>query len=79
MALSYYHLSIMSKKTFKAGEFSLHIITSLGGVMIVKLVDKLTKEVVEQRVFTEVDNEFEDYLESVGIKPERVINYLNDK
>jgi hypothetical protein len=47
--------------------------------MIVKLVDKLTKEVVEQRVFTEVDNEFEDYLESVGIKPERVRNYLNDK
>ena len=79
MALSYYHLLIMSKKTFKTGEFSLHLITSLGGVMIVKLVDKLTKEVVEQRVFTEVDNEFEDYLESVGIKPERVINYLNDK
>ena len=79
MDLSYYHLSIMSKKTFKTGEFSLHLITSLGGVMIVKLVDKLTKEVVEQRVFTEVDNEFEDYLESVGIKPERVINYLNDK
>lgn len=69
----------MSKKTFKAGEFSLHIITSLGGVMIVKLVDKFTKEVVEQRVFTEVDSEFEDYLESVGVKPDKVINYLNDK
>ena len=69
----------MSKKTFKAGEFSLHIITSLGGVMIVKLVDKFTKEVVEQRVFTEVDSELEDYLESVGVKPDKVINYLNDK
>lgn len=69
----------MSKKTFKTGEFSLHLITSLGGVMIVKLVDKFTKEVVEQRVFTEVDSEFEDYLESVGVKPDKVINYLNDK
>lgn len=69
----------MSKKTFKTGEFSLHLITSLGGVMIVKLVDKFTKEVVEQRIFTEVDSEFEDYLESVGVKPEKVINYLNAK
>lgn len=69
----------MSKKTFKTGEYSLHLITSLGGVMIVKLVDKFTKEVVEQRVFTEVDSEFEDYLESVGVKPDKVINYLNDK
>jgi hypothetical protein len=69
----------MSKKTFKSGEYTLHLITSLGGVMIVKLVDKLTKEVVEQRVFTCIDNELEDYLESVGIKPERVINYLNEK
>lgn len=69
----------MSKKTFKSGDFSLQLITSLGGVMIVKLVDKLTKEVVEQRVFTCIDNELEDYLESVGIKPERVINYLNEK
>jgi len=69
----------MSKKTFKSGDFSLQLITSLGGVMIVKLVDKLTKEVIEQRVFTCIDNELEDYLESVGIKPERVINYLNAK
>jgi len=69
----------MSKKTFKSGEYTLHLITSLGGVMIVKLVDKLTKEVVEQRVFTEVGNDLVDYLESVGIKPERVINYLNEK
>jgi hypothetical protein len=69
----------MSKKTFKTGDFSLHLITSLGGVMIVKLVDKLTKELIEQRVFTEVNHELEDYLESVGMKPEKVINYLNTK
>ncbi len=69
----------MSKKTFKNGEYSIHLITSLGGVMIVKLVDKLTKEIVEQRVFTEVGDDMVDYLESVGIKPERVINYLNAK
>ncbi len=69
----------MSKKTFKSGDFSLQLITSLGGVMIVKLVDKLTKEIVEQRVFTEVGDDMVDYLESVGIKPERVINYLNAK
>ena len=79
MALSFYHLLIMSKKTFKSGEYTLHLITSLGGVMIVKLVDKLTKEVVDQRVFTSVDHDLEDYLMSVGIKPERVINYLNEK
>lgn len=69
----------MSKKTFKSGEYTLHLLTSLGGVMIVKLVDKLTKEVIEQRVFTEVGDDMVDYLESVGIKPERVINYLNAK
>ncbi len=69
----------MSKKTFKTGDFSLHLITSLGGVMIVKLVDKLTKEIVEQRVFTEVGDDLVDYLESVGVKPDKVINYLNEK
>jgi hypothetical protein len=69
----------MSKKTFKTGEFSLQLITSIGGVMIVKLVDKFTKELVEQRVFTEVNHELEDYLESVGVEPSRVINYLNAK
>jgi hypothetical protein len=69
----------MSKKIFKIGDFSLHIVTSLGGVMIVKLVDKLTKEVIEQRVFTSIDHDLEDYLESVGIEPARVINYLNEK
>ncbi len=69
----------MSKKTFKTGDFSLHLITSLGGVMIVKLVDKLTKEIVEQRVFTEVGDDMVDYLESVGVKPDKVINYLNAK
>lgn len=67
----------MSKKTFKTGEFSLQLITSIGGVMIVKLVDKLTKELVEQRVFTEVGDDMVDYLESVGVEPSKVINYLN--
>lgn len=69
----------MSKKTFKSGEYTLHLITSLGGVMIVKLIDKLTKEIIEQRVFTEVGDDMVDYLESVGINPDKVINYLNEK
>jgi len=69
----------MSKKTFKSGEYTLHLITSLGGVMIVKLINKFTKEIVEQRVFTDVGNDMVDYLESVGINPDKVINYLNNK
>jgi hypothetical protein len=67
----------MARKVFKTQEYILHLITSSSGVMIVKLIDKLTREILEQKVFTEVGNEMTDYVESTGFDSDKIVNYLN--
>ncbi len=67
----------MARKVFKTQEYILHLITSTSGVMIVKLIDKVTKEILEEKIFTEVGNELTDYVESNGFDLEKIVNYLN--
>ena len=67
----------MSKKIIKAGEYSLHIVTSIGGVIIVKVYDRETKEKVDHSIFTEVDEQLAEYLSGYTKKVEPIINYLN--
>jgi hypothetical protein len=67
----------MARKVFKTQEYILHLITSTSGVMIVKLIDKQTKEILEEKFFTEVGNELTDYVESNGFDLEKIVNYLN--
>ena len=66
----------MSKKIIKAGEYSLHIVNSIGGVIIVKVYSRDTKEQVDHSIFTEVDDQLEDYLSRYTKKVEPIINYL---
>lgn len=67
----------MARKVFKTQEFILHLITSTSGVMIVKLIDNNTKEILEEKFFTEVGNELTDYIESTGFDLDKIVNYLN--
>jgi uncharacterized FlaG/YvyC family protein len=67
----------MARKVFKTQEYILHLITSTSGVMIVKLIDKNTKEILEEKFFTEVCNELTDYVESTGFDLDKIVNYLN--
>lgn len=67
----------MARKVFKTNEYILHLITSSSGVMIVKLIDKLTREILEQKVFTEVSDELTDYVDSTGFDSTKIVNYLS--
>ena len=66
----------MARKVFKTQEYILHLITSSSGVMIVKLIDKHSREILEDKVFTEVGNDLIDYIDSVGFDSKKIINYL---
>lgn len=67
----------MSKKIFKAGEYSLQIITSIGGVIIVKVVDRETNEEIDHSIFTEVGDQLADHLSQYTKKVDSILNYLN--
>jgi hypothetical protein len=69
----------MARKVFKTEEYILHLVTSNAGVMIVKLIDKHTKEYIEQRIFTDSGDEFTDYVEQYKFNADKIINYLNTK
>jgi hypothetical protein len=69
----------MARKIFRTEEYILHLVTSIGGVMIVKLIDKLSKEQIEQRIFTDSGDEFTDYVEQYNFNSAKIINYLNTK
>jgi hypothetical protein len=69
----------MAKKSFKAIDFKLYIITSLGGVIFAKLMDKKTKEILEEKTFSNIGNDLEDYLETlIGFDTNKILNYLNN-
>lgn len=67
----------MSKKIIKAGEYSLHIVNSISGVIIIKVYDRKTKEEIENSIFTEVDDRLEIYLSQYTKKVDPILNYLN--
>jgi hypothetical protein len=68
----------MAKKTFKGSECNLQLITSISGVMIVKVFDKLTKELIDQKYFVEVDHNFTDFFDDHGVDCNKAILYLNN-
>lgn len=69
----------MARKVFRTEEYILHLVTSIGGVMIVKLIDKHTKEYIEQRIFTDSGDEFTDYIEQYNFDVNKMLNYLNNQ
>ena len=69
----------MARKAFKSGAYTLYITTSIGGMIKTQLVDKLTREEVEQLYWARLGEELEDYLTSIGVSVIKVSDYLNAK
>lgn len=67
----------MARKAFKTNGFTLYITTSPGGMIKTQLVDKITRELLEEHYYTCFDNDLEDYLTSVGVSLNKVSEYLN--
>lgn len=67
----------MARKSFKTAGYTLYLTTSIGGLIKSQLVDKLTREEVEQKYFTSMGDELEDYLTSIGLSVTKVQDYLN--
>lgn len=67
----------MSKKVINAGEYSLHIIASEGGVIIVRVFNRDTKEEIESSIFTDVDDNLRDYVAQFTTATKSIFNFLN--
>lgn len=67
----------MARKAFKTNGYTLYITTSIGGIIKTQLVDKITREEVELRYYTSLCEELEDYITSVGVRVNKVTEYLN--
>jgi|APIni6443716594_1056825.scaffolds.fasta_scaffold1795642_2 hypothetical protein len=67
----------MARKSFKTVGYTLYLTTSRGGLIKSQLVDKLTRELLEEKYFTSLDQELEDYLTSVNVSITKVSDYLN--
>lgn len=66
----------MARKIFKASDIKLHILTSINGVIIVKVVDD--HEVINEANFTSSSYELEDFLNQYTSKTKSILNYLNN-
>lgn len=66
----------MARKIFKASDIKLHILTSINGVIIVKVVDD--HEVINEANFTSTSYELEDFLNQYTSKTKSILNYLKN-
>jgi hypothetical protein len=69
----------MARKSFKTKGYTLYLTTSIGGVIKTQLVDKVTRELVEENYYTSLDDELEDYVTSVGVSVTKIREHLNAK
>jgi hypothetical protein len=67
----------MSKKIINSGDYTLHVVNSLGGVIIVKVFERESKDLIECSIFTEVDETLEDYVAKFTNKTQSILNFLN--
>jgi hypothetical protein len=66
----------MARKIFKASDIKLHILTSINGVIIIKVVDD--HEVINEANFTSTSYDLEDFLNQYTSKTKSILNYLNN-
>jgi hypothetical protein len=67
----------MARKSFKTKGYTLYLTTSIGGVIKTQLVDRLTRELVDENYYTSLNDELEDYITSVGVSLTKVREHLN--
>ena len=67
----------MARKIINQGEYSLHVVASEGGVIIVKVFKRGDKDLIECSIFTDIDDALTDYISQYTTKTESILNFLN--
>lgn len=67
----------MARKIINQGEFTLHVVASEGGVIIVKVFKRGDKDLIECSIFTEQGEALTDYISQFTTKTESITQFLN--
>jgi hypothetical protein len=67
----------MARKIINQGEYTLHVVASEGGVIIVKVFKRGDKDLIECSIFTEQGEALTDYISQFTTKTESITNFLN--
>jgi hypothetical protein len=67
----------MARKIINGAEFTLHIVASEAGVIIVKVFKRGDKDLIECSIFTEQGEALTDYISQFTTKTESITQFLN--
>jgi excinuclease UvrABC nuclease subunit len=67
----------MARKIINQGEYSLHIVASEGGVIIVKVFNRKDGDILECSIFTEQSEALTEYIGQYTTKTKSILNFLN--
>ena len=67
----------MARKIINQGEYSLHVVASEGGVIIVKVFNRKSSDLLELSIFTELSEALTDYGNQFTTKTQSILNFLN--
>jgi hypothetical protein len=67
----------MARKIINQGEYSLHVVASEGGVIIVKVFNRKSSDLLELSIFTELSESLTDYVNQFTTKTQSILNFLN--
>lgn len=67
----------MARKIINGAEFTLHIVASEGGVIIVKVFKRSDKDLLECSIFTEQGEALTDYISQFTTKTQSITQFLN--
>jgi hypothetical protein len=67
----------MARKIINQGDYSLHVVASEAGVIIVKVFNRNSKDLLELSIFTELSEALTDYISQFTSKTQSILNFLN--
>lgn len=67
----------MARKIINQGDYSLHVVASDAGVIIVKVFKRGDKDLIECSIFTEQGEALTDYISQFTTKNESITQFLN--
>lgn len=67
----------MARKIINQGEYSLHVVASEGGVIIVKVFNRKNQDILECSIFTEISEALTDYIGQYTTKTQSILTFLN--
>jgi hypothetical protein len=67
----------MARKIINQGEYSLHVVASEGGVIIVKIFNRSDQDLLECSIFTDPGEALTEYIGQFTTKTQSILNFLN--